>query len=472
MRLTDAVCVKGVFMNKLKMFSMSRGGKILLLVILILLFLIPAGMIRSLIYERKGRAAGVENEIMKAWGSGFSIMGPLVRIPCTERNEIKTIIDAKERIEIRDTSFFLYVTPEVLNEDINLETLVKKRGIFSVPLFTGQVHLEGKFSPKSIRGALKENQRAFPEKAELIINLANLNGIKGIKNAGWNREDLYFQPGTNGFSIKAMDSGSGVYARAAFSMDAENTFDIAFTVQGGKSLGAIPIGKSSSFTVKAGWPSPSFQGAYLPVTHTISKNGFEAHWEFSYLNQNIPLTWRDNKENTPADFSGNNFEVDFFKAVDHYDMNTRAAKYAILFIIIPFLGFFLFELLLRKNIHPVQYLLAGTGNVLFYLLLLSLSEHIIFTAAYCISAAAVIVMTSLYSRSLLGAWNKSWIVGTIMAFLYAFLYFTLQSEDWALLIGSIGVFGITALVMFLTRKLDWWGTQPGTPEALVHEESR
>ena len=442
-------------MNKLKLFCMSRGGKVFLLFVLILLFLIPAGMIRGLIYERSDRADDAEREIMRAWGEDFAILGPVLRIPCLERYELKTVTEKEEKIDIRESEFFLYITPEDFCEDINLETRIKKRGIFSVPLFTGSVHLKGAFSPELIQGELKENQRAFPEKAELIISLSNMNGIKGIRNAEWNGQALNFQPGTNGFSMNSRKSNAGIYSLAALKMNEGNTFNIVLNIQGGKSFRMVPIGKNSAFTIKAGWPSPSFQGSYLPSAHIINGNGFEARWEFSYLNQSIPLLWRDSGGKSEFNLSYNDFEVGFFKAVDHYSMNIRAVKYAILFIIIPFLSFFLFELLMRKSIHMVQYLLAGTGNIIFYLLLLSLSEHIVFTAAYLISALAVVLMISLYSRSFLGAWGKSRIMGTVMAFLYAFLYFTLQSEDWALLIGSLGAFGITAFVMFLTRKLDW-----------------
>ena len=443
------------FMSKLKLFCMSRGGKVFLLLVLILLFLIPAGMIRGLIYERSERASDVESEIMRAWGEDFALLGPVVRIPCLEKLEIKTTADKEDKTEIRETEFFLCIAPEEFFEDINLETLVKKRGIFSVPLFTGSVHLKGKFSPEFIQGELKENQRAFPEKAEFIVSLANMNGIKGVKNAEWNGRDLNLQAGTNGFSMSSRKPNAGIHSPAAFKMNEENTFDIVLNIQGGKSIRMVPMGKSSAFSIKADWPSPSFQGAYLPAAHIINEDGFEAQWEFSHLNQSIPLVWRDGGGKTENSIGYNDFEVDFYKAVDHYDMNTRAVKYAILFIIIPFLGFFLFELLLRRSIHMVQYLLAGIGNIIFYLLLLSLSEHIVFAAAYSVSALAVVLMVSLYSRSFLGAWGKSWIMGTVMAFLYTFLYFTLQSEDWALLIGSIGAFGITAFVMFLTRKLDW-----------------
>ena len=447
-------------MNKIKTFFMSRGGKILLLLVLILIFLIPAGMIRELIRERMLRAADVEREIMKAWGEEFTILGPVLRIPCLERNEYKTVNEKKEaKIEIRETEFFLCITPQELFEDIDLETLVKKRGIFSVPLFSGTLHLKGKFSPEQLQSELKSNQKAFVEKAELVINLAAMNGIKGINKAEWNGKDMFFLPGANGFSMNSKNSrnpSAGIHSQAVFIKNIENTFDIEISIQGAKTLRMAPLGKNSSFNIKADWPAPSFRGSYLPAAHTINENGFTANWELNYLNQSVPLVWQDHTGQ--INFSYNDFEVNFFKAVDHYDMNTRAVKYAILFIIIPFLGFFIFELLFRNNIHPVQYLLAGIGNVVFYLLLLSISEHIVFSGAYIISAFAVVLMTCLYSRSFLGAWGKSLIMAGVMAFLYAFLYFTLQSEDWALLIGSIGAFCITALLMFLTRKLDWWGT--------------
>ena len=443
----------------LKSFFTSRGGKIVLLLMLILLFLVPAGMIRALIFERTNRASEAEREIMKSWGGDFTMYGLVLHIPCQNREEIRTVNQNRgETIEIKETDFFLNVTPEEFLADINIVTTEKKRGIFSVPLFTGEINLKGKFSPEMIKAQLSENQKAFPEKTELLIILENTHGLQSVKNAAWNGQSMDFEPGSSGFSLWG---GTGIHSAVSVDMNTENTFDIDLVIQGGKSFFMVPMGKTSAFTVKANWPSPSFQGAHLPINHTITENSFEAYWKFSHLNQDIPLVWRDNNHN---DFFCNDFGVSFFKAVDHYSMNTRAAKYAILFIIIPFLGFFLFETLLARNIHPVQYLLAGVGNIMFYLLLLSLSEHIVFEGAYFLSALAVVIMTSMYSRSLLGAWKKSWIMGTTMAFLYTFLYFTMQSEDWALLIGSLGAFGITGLVMFLTRKLDWWDS--------VHEKAQ
>jgi inner membrane protein len=237
----------------------------------------------------------------------------------------------------------------------------------------------------------------------------------------------------------------------------------------------VPLGEDSEFTLKADWPSPSFQGSYLPIESHLEEKGFDAAWKVSHLSRSIPLSWMQNESESAEkgfEISSSKFGVNFFKALDHYNMNLRTIKYMLLFIIIPFLGFFLFEIFLHKNIHPVQYLLSGAGNVVFYLLLLSFSEHTTFTVSYLIAAPAVIIMMICYSRSLLGAWSKSWIMGFIMLICYGFLYFTLQSEDWALLIGSIGAFAITALVMFLTRSVNWSGKRSDKSDQLTTQSAQ
>ncbi|MDR2019511.1 MAG: cell envelope integrity protein CreD [Treponema sp.] len=465
-------------MDRFRNFTGTRGFKVFLLTLLILLFLIPVAMIRDIIYERSLRASGAENEIMRSWGEEFAVQGPLLRIPCRGIETVKIRNDRmEEKTETREIEFSVWIVPEELKADIQLGTEIKRRGIFSVPLFAGKVHLTGAFDPGKIAAetAAKlaaypaENRQAFPESAELVIPLASQRGIRGIERALWNGGGLNFLSGNRGF-LSGKGSG-GVYSAAPLRENSaaprggsspgeqKNTFDIAMAIQGGNSLQMIPLGEDSAFTLKADWPSPSFQGNYLPAAHVIDEKGFEARWEISHLSRNIPLAWTSGPE-----LDSDLFGVNFFKVLDHYDVNIRAIKYALLFIIIPFLGFFLFELLLRRNIHPVQYLLAGIGNVVFYLLLLSFSEHLPFPPAYWISALAVTLMMSLYSRSLLGAWNKSWLMGLIMALCYTFLYFTLQSEDWALLIGSLGAFGITGVVMFLTRNLDWYKRRPPAAE--------
>jgi inner membrane protein len=449
-------------MKSIKSITGTGGFKVFMLLVLILLFLIPVSMIRGIIRERSYRALEAEEEIMNSWGEEFVIQGPVLRIPAKEYQQIKTKNEkGEEKTEIRECDFTFWIVPEILNADVKLGTEIKKRGIFSVPLFSGAVKLSGRFDPARVEKELKANQVILSEQAELVIAMASQRGIRGVEKAAWNSGELAsFLPGDRGFS--AGRTQGGIYAAAPITGAGTYEFDIHMTVQGGKSLRMVPLGKDSVFELAADWPAPSFNGYYLPVRHTISETGFDARWEVSHLSRNIPLIWTESA-GVKMDFSSALFGVSFFKVLDHYNVNTRAAKYALLFIIIPFLSLFLFELFTRRPIHPAQYLLSGIGNVIFYLLLLSLSEHIAFAPAYLISALALSIMMALYSRSLLGAWNRSWLMAAIMGLCYTFLYFTLQSEDWALLIGSIGCFGITGAVMFLTRRLDWYGGKEANP---------
>jgi inner membrane protein len=277
-----------------------------------------------------------------------------------------------------------------------------------------------------------------------------------VVKANWNGGELFFKPGNRNFSGYLDDNG--VNAGSPFDTDGTNTFDMQFSVQSGKSIRILPIGETTQARVRSNWPSPSYQGGFLPANHTLSESGFNAEWEISYLSRSIPLFWLTDEK---GDMDGNiNFQkelfgVDFFKPLDHYALNERAVKYAILFLVIPFLTLFFLEVFSRKSIHPAQYLLSGLANVIFYLLLLSISEHLPFSTAYLIAASALTVMMMLYARSLLETWARSAYMGLVMALLYLILYLTLNAEDWALLIGSIAAFANCGVVMFLTRKLDW-----------------
>lgn len=450
----------------------SRGFKAAMLGVLILLFLIPVGMIRGIIYERSRRAAEAEEGIMHSWGDQFLILGPALKIPGRKFERLRTRTEGgEEKVEIRESPLVLWAAPEELSVSAELGTEVKKRGIFSVPLFSGTAKFSGHFDSEKILRELGENQELFLDRAEMVISLASQRGIREIEKAEWNGGEVYFLPGNQGFSPGSSgpggkESGGGIHGAVRVPREGKNRFEVVMGLQGGKSLRMVPLGEDSFFSVKADWPAPSFQGSFLPVSRTLDEKGFEAQWKISRLSRSVPPVWFQEEAGTGPRFSSSLFWINFFKPLDHYDVNTRAVKYGILFIIIPFLSLFLFEIFLRRDIHPVQYLLSGIGNVIFYLLLLSFSEHIPFTPAYGISALAVSAMTGLYAFSILGSWRQSWPMALVMILGYTFLYFTLQSEDWALLTGSLGAFAVTALVMFLTRKLDWYGRpqpRPGIP---------
>jgi inner membrane protein len=230
-------------------------------------------------------------------------------------------------------------------------------------------------------------------------------------------------------------------------------------IQGGQLIRVLPMAQDTHAGIASDWPSSSFQSAFLPNESTIGETGFSASWDISYLSRDIPLFLK--KYDDDHGYEESLFGVDFFRRIDTYSLNTRAVKYAVLFLIVPFLTLFLLEIFTKKRIHPVPYLLSGIGNAVFYLLLLSLSEQIPFYAAYLTAALAVTILLTLYSRSLLSSWNKSWYMGVVVTISYILLYAVLNAESYALLIGSIGTFFVIALVMFLTRKLEWYGPKEG-----------
>jgi len=445
--------------------------KILLLVALVLLLLIPLAMIRGVINERSRTADSAEAEIMEAWGSQMLQAGPFIVIPGVRTEEVRTKTDRDgEKIELVRHSFTLVLMPQKLNIKTDFKTTIRKRGIFSVPLFSSELSLSGTFDPAMAFSSLSSKEELFPAQAELVIALSSQKGIRKIDRALWNDHELFFQPGNQSINIlRRTDSyreratsspqlSGGIHAALTGFTNAKSNFDITIAIQGGQLVRFLPAGQDTHVEISADWASPSFQGSFLPGSSNITDTSFDAVWDINYLSRDIPLFWKSAGNMDNFDFANSMFGVNFFRAIDTYSLNTRAVKYAILFLIVPFLTLFLLEVFVRKRIHPVPYLLSGIANVIFYLLLLSLSEQMPFFLAYTLAALSVTVMMTLYSRSLLSSWNKSWYMGLVMSISYILLYAVLNAESYALLIGSIGAFVIVGLVMFLTRKLNWYGT--------------
>jgi inner membrane protein len=204
--------------------------------------------------------------------------------------------------------------------------------------------------------------------------------------------------------------------------------------------------------VSSPWGNPSFVGSTLPTRRSVETGAFSAEWKVLHLNRNFPQQWTGNQHGIAASAFG----VKLLLPIDEYQKTMRAAKYAIMFIVFTFLAFFLTEILNRKVIHPIQYALIGFSLLLFYVLLLSISEQVAFNYAYAISSLSIILLIAGYTRSVLTSNIATAMIAGIMIVLYGFMYVLLQLEDYALLLGSIGLFVILALVMYLTRRIDWF----------------
>jgi len=440
-------------MNRVGAFSRSMGFKAMLIAILILVMLVPAALVRQVVRERSSRANEVEQDILESWGGELLLAGPVLRIPCRRLEEVKRLdADGRETREFKEVTFDLWVSPARVEIAADLKTSRKSRGIFSVPVFSGLVAMTGDFDATEAIASLGERETARLEQAEIVVSIDNQKGIRGLERASWEGAPLAFKPGDSGLGLLA----GGIVAPVVVAPGRRSPFDIGLRVQGGRRVRILPLGEATSASIAADWPAPSFQGSYLPGSQSLDERGFAATWDISYLSRGIPLYWIGSG-GTSDRLTRSFFGVDLIEPLDLYALNDRAVKYAILFIIVPFMTLFMLELFSRREIHPIQYLLAGLAAMVFYLLLLSLSEHIPFGAAYLSSAAAVSLMVFMYSWSLFGDIGKAWYMGPVMTLSYLYLFITLQSEDWALLIGAVGAFGVVGLVMFVTRNVNWYG---------------
>jgi inner membrane protein len=250
-------------------------------------------------------------------------------------------------------------------------------------------------------------------------------------------------------------SDSGVSVMAPLDLKSAKTYKFSFdlNLNGSQSLNFIPLGKETNINLASKWANPSFDGAFLPDQRQVSKDGFTAQWKILSLNRNYPQSFSESDSYSIKDSA---FGVKFLVPIDQYQKITRSVKYAIMFIALTFLTFFFVEIFNKKRIHPIQYLLVGFALLVFYTLLLSISEHTNFNFAYILSSIATIILITLYSKAIFKNNFLSLLLGCILIILYGFMYVVLQLQDYALLMGSIGLFIVLAAVMYASRKIDWY----------------
>lgn len=428
--------------------------KALVVIMILLLLLIPLSMIRSLVRERESRAYEAEMNIIDGAGGSLVLAGPLMVLPY--ELTVSEEVDGKTHRYIRRGEVSLL--PEDIRISGRLEVEYRQRGIYRVPVYTAFIDASGSFlMPGS--DIFPEGAKPLKDEFKFVIGIADMRGIQAVSDLSWNSDFLVLTPDTGlsslGTGISALIPGSGAGSsgdKAEFSWNME--------IGGGGSVAVTPLGRNSELILSGNWPSPSFQGAILPDKRELDETGFNARWRIPEVSRPIQPWWDSSNslEINPADYS---LRVELLEPAGSYTRIERSVKYAVIFLLIPFAVFFLFEILGGLRVHPVQYLLAGAADIMFYLLLLAFSEHIGFNVSYIIAAAAVTLLISFYSGSITAnlAARNSFSAASIPAVLsaaYLWLWVTLQSEDYALLIGSAGLFLIIALVMVLTRKVDWY----------------
>ncbi len=429
------------FFEKLR-YSISF--RVLSIGFMILILLIPTSMIQSLIRERQYRSDDAIREVSAVWGEIQTVTGPVVTVPYKKYY-------VNEKKEVYTQTEYAHFLPEKLEIIGEIEPEKRHRGIYDVVVYTTKLNFKGSFNNIDFSEWKIEKKDILWDEAFVAIGIPDMRGIKDAIDLKWNQNNFSFNPGlesndviTNGVSTR-INIAEGDVAT-------ENSFSFSLNLRGSEELYFIPLGKTTNVQLKAPWPSPSFQGAYLPENHNVTEKGFTANWQLLHLNRNYPQKWIGNQYNV----ENSAFGVSLIVPVDHYLKSERSAKYAIMIIAFTFLIFFFVEVLNKTRIHPLQYLLVGLALIIFYTLLLAISEHINFNISYLISATATIAMVTLYSKSIYNNTKQTAITGLTLVILYGFIFITLQLQDYALLMGSIGLFIVMAIVMYLSRKINWY----------------
>ncbi len=423
---------------------------------LILMLMIPNAFLHNMIYERQQLKENVIREVAQGWGESQTITGPILSIPFTKEINL-------EDGERKEVSSFLHVTPQNVSIDGDLVVTQKKRSIYEILLYKSEVKITGEISIPELSEKVVDLKETYVEKSILSLGIQDLKGIQESVNVVIEGQSI---PMKTGKTISFL-SPSSIESTIDIKTDQKTIrFSIDLKLKGCENFSVIPMADYTQVDVEADWGSPSFQGGILPDTSSISANHFSATWTATEYHRSVPPVWQGNIN---LGYRNNSLGVNLIQGVDQYQKNLRSAKYALLIIGLTFALFFFFEYAKDNQVHPIQYTLIGLALSLFYYLLLSISEHAGFDLAYLVSAGSVITLISFYTFSLLNSNLKSTLLlSAILSGLYIYIYILLKMEDYAFITGSIGLFVILSIIMYATRKINWY--KLGSREADFPEE--
>lgn len=422
----------------------NSGLKLFLVLGLGLLFFIPILMVHGVINDRLQHRESAMDSILEPIGNNFVLRGVSVVIP-SRRAELVMIHPAEYQV------------------DADLEVSNLKRGIFDVPIFNASLSISGKF----------ENMTDILPEAEayLILDVGSRKNLsKDPEVRIGNNIRLQRQEKTELSNIGY--ASAFIYPISTTLLQEGFPFQITAEGRGGKDFAMYPTSGENTFKVRSNWPDPGFTGEWLPTERTVTDDGFSAVWEIAGFNVSISRETVIDSADIYSENLSQQVRVSFLQINDIYKQVERSMKYAFLFIFIPFLALFFVEAIRKTQIHPAQYLLIGIANILFYLLLLSLAEYIPFNAAYLIAMIMTVGLCGLYSGAIFKSKKTGILLSAVSLLAYLFLFGLLQLADYALLIGTLGMFTALAAIMFVTRNLDWYGLSDLFKQPVTSDEKK
>lgn len=433
-------------------FFDSLTSRVVLIAILALLMLIPLSFVGEIVSERSQRHGEVLNDIATTWGQSQTVAGPVLIIPFTEAVIVEDeVVDEEGRTQItRRTVRSLqnaHFLPRELAIEATLTDEVRQRGLFKSLVYDADAQLDASFEPVDIISLSDDIETIHWDKAWISIGLSDTRAIAEVSRFEWNGAEQVLSPGTR---FKSLPSGFHAELR---DVETNEGFTLALNMRtkGSGAFQFTPFGTTTQVTLRSKWPHPSFLGSALPDTREISADGFVARWEIPHLARNYPQAWHEREMRQDLfEFTAG---VTLFEPVSLYSQVTRAVKYGLLFIGLTYLTLLVFEITLKRTLHPVQYALVGVALSVFFLVLLALSEHMAFLSAYALATALTVLMIAFYVATVLRSLMRGGGVAIMLIALYAILYSLLQLEDYALLLGTGLLVAVIMVLMLVTRNL-------------------
>jgi inner membrane protein len=427
--------------------------------ILMLGLMVPLVMVRGVVRERAGRRDEAVAEVGRGWGGPQTVGGPVLAVPYRY-----TWLDREGRSKAG--SAHAYFLPAAVEIEGPVEPEVRRRGLFEVVVYRSHLRIAGRFAPPSFAGLRPPPDRIQWEEATLSLGVADPGGIARLLTAKTNGNEEAFLPGIA--DVGLFTAGVQVPVRGLSASTAPVAFAFEIDLNGSRHLRFLPAGNDSSVHLSLAWPHPSFVRGPLPESRRTGTRGFDATWRVPYFARGYAARWSGvdlDRDRLKAQGIASAFGVTLLQPVDVYQETERAVKYAELFIVTTFVIVFLWEIVRAALLHPIQYLFVGFALCVFYLLLLSLSEHVGFGRAYLAATSATIGLLAWYWSRVVNGVRQGVMMGLTLAGLYGLLYLLVRLEDYALLAGSLGLFGLLAVVMYLTRRVNWYDLRLGAVDS-------
>jgi inner membrane protein len=443
--------------------------KLITIGFLSLILLIPSAAIESLMHERQSRAFNVMDEVSAKWSGTQTIAGPVLVIPYTRR-ESETLASGEQKV--RAWTELSYYLPETLSINGTATPEVLHRGIFDVAVYTSRLVIEGNFGTPAAEALNLAAEDLQWDGAYLVVGVSDLRGIQDNPSVDLDGRSLDSEPsdkigvsandafplprdsedGLNLVAPKSRSTGIKVPLRLKRKEEFQGAFTIRLSLKGSNQLAFAPVGKTTEVELSGPWSDPSFGGEFLPADREVSENGFSARWKVLHYNRPFSQQWK----NEERSLAGYEFGARMIVPAGQYQKSIRTVKYSILIIVLSFVSLFLVEVSRKIRIHPFQYALVGAALVIYYTLLISISEYLGYNAAYGIATLASLTLLSLYVSTFLQDTKLVMLFSTLLVLVYSFIFVIIQIQEFSLLVGSVGLFIILASIMYFSRDIRWY----------------